>query len=224
MQEQTSKTDRQLKSLQDRRDDLIDQRGRAKERCDRISATDPYDALADAEAKAISTRDDLDELRMRINAQKLLQDLFQSAQNDLSQRYSQPLSDAVNDLLKPVIGQQSTSRLSFQQSSGFHGLQLCRGNGVYDFGELSGGMREQLSAAVRLAMADVLRPGHDGCLPLIFDDAFTNSDPERVQGLKSMLERAVDRGLQIILLSCDATPYETIADRIEQLPGLKEDG
>ena len=224
LQEQTSKTDRQLKSLQDRRDDLIDQRGRAKERCDRISATDPYDALADAEAKAITTRDDLDELRMRINAQKLLQDLFQSAQNDLSQRYSQPLSDAVNDLLKPVIGQQSTSRLSFQQNSGFQGLQLCRGNGVYDFGELSGGMREQLSAAVRLAMADVLRPGHDGCLPLIFDDAFTNSDPERVQGLKSMLERAVDRGLQIILLSCDATPYETIADRIEHLPGLKEDG
>ena len=69
-----------------------------------------------------------------------------------------------------------------------------------------------------------LPSGHDGCLPLIFDDAFTNSDPERVQGLKSMLERAVDRGLQIILLSCDATPYETIADRIEHLPGLKEDG
>ena len=172
----------------------------------------------------MGTRADLDQLRMRIKAQKLLQELFQSAQNDLSQRYSQPLSDAVNDLIEPVIGQRASSRLSFQQSSGFHSLQLCRGNGVYDFGELSGGMREQLSAAVRLAMADVLRPGHDGCLPLIFDDAFTNSDPDRVQRLKSMLERAVDRGLQIILLSCDASPYETIADTIEHLPSPKDDG
>lgn len=224
LQDQKSTTDRQLASLQQRREDLIDRRGRAKERCDGISASDPYDALADAEAKAMGTRADLDQLRMRIKAQKLLQELFQSAQNDLSQRYSQPLNDAVNDLIEPVIGQRASSRLSFQQSSGFHGLQLCRGNGVYDFGELSGGMREQLSAAVRLAMADVLRPGHDGCLPLIFDDAFTNSDPDRVQRLKSMLERAVDRGLQIILLSCDASPYETIADTIEHLPSPKDDG
>ncbi len=26
-------------------------------------------------------------------------------------------------------------------------------------------------------MADVLKGAHDGCLPLVFDDAFTNSDP-----------------------------------------------
>ncbi|MGB1416813.1 MAG: AAA family ATPase [Synechococcus sp.] len=215
---QTTAIARQLEALQQRREDLIDRRGRAKERCDQISASDPYDRLAEAEAQAINARDELTQFRQRIKAQKLLQDLFRSAQNDLSQRYSQPLGDAVNDLLATVVGEGSTSRLTFQQSSGFQGLQLCRGTGVYDFGELSGGMREQLTAAVRLAMADVLRPGHDGCLPLVFDDAFTNSDPGRIQRLTAMLSQAADRGLQIIVLSCDPTPYTAIADVVYQLP------
>lgn len=215
---ETESTSLQLETLQKRREDLIDRRGRGKERCDQISASDPYDRLAKAEAQAMAAHDELQQFRQRIKAQTLLQELFHSAQNDLSQRYSQPLSDAVNNLLAPMLGQQAHSRLNFQQGSGFHGLQLCRGTAAYDFGELSGGMREQLAAAVRLAMADVLRPGHDNCLPLVFDDAFTNSDPDRVQGLKAMLERAAQRGLQIILLSCDARPYNTIADVIHQLP------
>ena len=50
-------------------------------------------------------------------------------------------------------------------------------------------------------MADVLKGGRDGCLPLMFDDAFTNSDPRRVDLVKQMLATAVDRGLQVILLT-----------------------
>ena len=214
-------TTQQLDELQRRQDDLLDRRGAAKERCDRISATDPYDNLASAEAKRLHASGQLSQLRERLEAQSLLLELFRSAQNDLSQRYSQPLSQAVNAMLKPVLSGEANSRLHFEQTNGFHGLQLCQGAGVYDFTELSGGMREQLAAAVRLAMADVLRSGHDGCLPLIFDDAFTNSDPARIEGIKAMLQQAVDRGLQIILLSCDAEPYETIADVVHHLPSQR---
>ena len=55
---------------------------------------------------------------------------------------------------------------------------MRRGKEFYDFDQLSGGMKEQLTAALRLSMADVLKSEHDGCLPLVFDDAFTNSDPK----------------------------------------------
>ena len=109
------------------------------------------------------------------------------------------------------------ARLSYDQSKGFQGLQLRRGQEYYDFGALSGGMREQLAAALRLSMADVLKDGHDGCLPLVFDDAFTNSDPERVDLVKRMLGTAVERGLQVILLTCDPAAYGSFADQVVEL-------
>jgi hypothetical protein len=68
-------------------------------------------------------------------------------------------------------------------------------------------MREQLSAAVRLAMAQVLKPAYDDVLPLVFDDAFTNSDRQRLEGLRRMLQRGVDQGTQIVLLTCHPTDY-----------------
>jgi uncharacterized protein YhaN len=71
-----------------------------------------------------------------------------------------------------------------------------------------------VAAAVRLALAEVLAPAYDGALPLVFDDAFTNSDPERIEGLKRMLERASDQGVQVLLLSCTPNDYADLASRI----------
>jgi hypothetical protein len=42
---------------------------------------------------------------------------------------------------------------------------------------------------------------------VIFDDAFAFSDAERVRGLQDMLDFAAGRGLQIIVLSCNASDY-----------------
>ena len=78
-------------------------------------------------------------------------------------------------------------------------------------------MREQLNAALRLALADTLRTGHDGCLPVLFDDAFSNTDPARLQAVLSMLRQAADDGLQVVVLSCDGTPYRAVADAVVEL-------
>jgi len=52
-------------------------------------------------------------------------------------------------------------------------------------------------------MAEVLAEAYDGTLPVLFDDAFGNSDPERQAGVYRMLQKAADQGLQVILLTCD---------------------
>jgi len=51
----------------------------------------------------------------------------------------------------------------------------------------------------------------------VFDDAFTNSDPDRVDLVKRMLGTAVERGLQVILLTCDPTAYGSFADQMVEL-------
>jgi len=56
-------------------------------------------------------------------------------------------------------------------------------------------------------MAEILAASHDGCLPLVFDDAFAYADPERVQALQRMLDLAANRGLQVIVLTCTPADY-----------------
>ena len=75
-------------------------------------------------------------------------------------------------------------------------------------------MREQLGAALRLALAEVLQGAYDGCLPLVFDDAFSNCDPQRLAGVRRMLARAVERGLQIVLFSCSPEAFMPLVEQI----------
>jgi uncharacterized protein YhaN len=196
---------------------LLDQRGAAKQRCDSISSADPFAAIEQARLQLETAEADLQQLQRVIDAHKLLRDTFQEVQADLSSRYSEPLARAIGDYLKPLLPDGQATRLSYDQNKGLQGLQLKRGLEFYDFEALSGGMREQLAAALRLSMADVLKEAHDGCLPLVFDDAFTNSDPERVDLVKHMLGAAVERGLQVILLTCDPAAYGSFADEVVEL-------
>ena len=59
-------------------------------------------------------------------------------------------------------------------------------------------------------MAEILAEDHDGCLPLVFDDAFAYSDPDRIQVLQRMLDVASGRGLQLIVLTCTPSDYSSL--------------
>ncbi len=191
--------------------------GAARQRVASLSAGDPHAALERARAVAEEAAEELATLERLVAAQQLLRDLFGAARADLSQRYSAPLARAVEHYLAPLLPPGAACRLEYDATKGFCGLRLRRDGEAYAFAELSGGMREQLAAALRLAMADVLRGGHDGCLPLIFDDAFTNSDPQRIEVVKRMLAMAVERGLQVIVLSCDPEAYGDVAGTTHRL-------
>jgi chromosome segregation ATPase len=207
----------QIDALARRQEALLDQRGAAKQRCDSISSDDPFAAVEQARLQLETAEADHRQLLRLKDAHLLLQRLFGEAQADLSSRYSDPLALAIGEYLRPLVPDGQVARLSYDQSQGFTGLQLRRGAEFFDYEALSGGMREQLAAALRLSMADVLKEAHDGCLPLVFDDAFTNSDPERVDLVKRMLGTAVERGLQVILLTCDPAAYGSFADAVVDL-------
>ncbi|MEC7737857.1 MAG: AAA family ATPase [Cyanobacteriota bacterium] len=203
----------QIDALQLKIEGLLDRRGAAKQRCDSISGEDPYGAVEQARVQHDAAEFDYQSLKRVTDAHRLLQELFTEAQADLSSRYSEPLAQSIGSFLKTLISDGPVAQLCYEEAKGFGGLQLRRGGEFYDFHQLSGGMKEQLTAALRLSIADVLKGSHDGCLPLVFDDAFTNSDPERVRIVKQMLSTAVDRGLQVILLTCDPRAYSDFADQ-----------
>ena len=175
-------------------------------------------ALAEASAKLdLATQAEQQEALL-ISARSHLLQRFQKARNDLSQRYSNPLKSNINQVLQPLLENPNEGcSLSYDPQDGLKDLSLHREGTLFAFNQLSGGMKEQLNAALRIAIADTLKERHGGCLPLLFDDAFTNTDAQRLQGVLKMLQEAVSRGLQIVVLSCDPEPYKPIANKVIML-------
>ena len=75
-------------------------------------------------------------------------------------------------------------------------------------GQLSSGAREQLGVIGRLACSRLV--SGEG-VPVVLDDAFSYSDPERLTGLCLALDRAGTSG-QVVLLTCDPERYRSLGD------------
>lgn len=177
-------------------------------------AEDPHAALAQADAKRASAEDHLAAVSRKAQAIALIDELFQHEQQALADRFSQPLAEKIGDYLKRLFGPEARAVVTFEDNA-FKRIELVRSaqGGAMPFDSLSGGTREQVAAAVRLAIAELLAANHDGSLPVVFDDAFAYSDPDRVNTMQGMLDLGASRGLQVIVLSCNPSDYAGLGAR-----------
>lgn len=174
--------------------------------------SDPRAALAAAQAAFESAEQRFNHLKAQAEAIKYLAELGTSLQKEISKQINKPLEEKAKAYLETVFGLGTTVTFS----AGLQGqetpvIEIERpGIGRFIFSELSGGAHEQVGIALRLAMAEVLAKDHGDSLPVILDDAFVNSDPDRVRLLHRMLYLAADHGLQVIVLTCNPTDYDTL--------------
>jgi DNA repair exonuclease SbcCD ATPase subunit len=173
---------------------------------------DPQAALALAQAQHAAAREQLASVRKKAEAVRLLNQLFLEEQKALSERFTQPLAEKISGYLQCLFGSGARASVVLTDNA-FSGLQIFRPGkevGAIRFDSLSGGTKEQVAAAMRLALAEVLAADHAGCLPVVFDDAFAYSDPDRVQALQRMLDLAAARGMQVIVLTCTPSDYSSL--------------
>lgn len=177
-------------------------------------AEDPHAVLAQAEARRASAEEHVSAVTRKAQAIALIDELFQQEQRALADRFSQPLAEKIGDYLKRLFGPEARAVVSFEDNV-FKSIQLVRSaqGGAVSFDSLSGGTREQVAAAVRLAIAELLATDHGGSLPIVFDDAFAYSDPDRVNTMQGMLDLGASRGLQVIVLSCNPSDYAGLGAR-----------
>lgn len=183
-------------------------------------SVDPRGLLAAAEERRRTAAARRDAVDRRARAVKRLADLFTAQRQTLAAKFTQPLSDRISGYLACIFGPGAEAGLQFGER-GFSGFCLHRpeiGDRTFTYDALSGGTREQTAAAFRLAMAEVLAADHGGCLPVVLDDAFAYSDPERVGQLQRMLDLAATRGLQVIVLTCNPDDYAGLGARQVVLP------
>jgi len=199
--------DQANESIQAARED----RAAAKERLQHYGALDLHQTRATAQAEHdLATREHQQAVK-QASAIARLRDCFVQLSSDRSDQLAAPLRAKAEDYLAAMFGKGTRVSLALaDDGEGFSDLRVTRpgvASNSFSFSELSGGTQEQVAAAMRLAMAEILAGGSGGCLPIVFDDAFTNSDPERIGMLQRMLDHAATRGLQVIVLSCNPADY-----------------
>jgi DNA repair exonuclease SbcCD ATPase subunit len=147
------------------------------------------------------------------HAIKLLADTYKTATQALDDQYTQPLLQRVGIYLVSMFEHGAKLEIK-KQGDGFSEATLVRPNSKdpypTPFESLSGGAREQVATAIRLATAEILAENYGGTLPVVFDDAFAFTDRQRVQQVIQMLDLGASRGLQIILLSCTHEEYANL--------------
>ena len=207
-----TKSEMLTKSVGQLRDQIQQARvdkGAASARLDEAGTGDPAGDLEEIreQLRALEARQTSEQTR--VSALQLLVNRFEEQVAALEKRFTQPLLEKVSGYLSIVFGPQARATARYQDGA-FQDLALDRsaqGLGTHSFGSLSGGAKEQLGVAFRLAVAEIVAEAHDGCLPLVLDDAFVNSDAERVNGLLLMIYRAAGNGLQILLCTCNPADY-----------------
>lgn len=193
-------------------------------------SVDLHGAKAAAEARLEIARRRHAEVNNRAQAVRRLRELFEKQRTAVAEIVAAPLRVKVTEYLDQLYGPGTRVAVT-KCGAMFQGLALSRqpaGGQRFDFEELSGGTREQVAAACRLAMAEILAGSPDdagessgGCLPIVFDDAFVNSDPERIKAVHRVLELGARRGLQIIVLSCNPQEYGLFGAKRVDLPPPK---
>ncbi len=203
---------RSLDAAQRARQDAETKRAVAESTLLRDGTTDPQADLEAARARLENTMARRASVSRRAEAIQLLDGLFKAEQQALADQFTRPLVEKVSGYIQCLFGAGARIELRFEEQS-FGPPSLVRpgdGRGAIAFAELSGGTKEQVAAAMRLALAEVLAADHGGCLPVVFDDAFAFSDPDRVQTLQRMLDLAATRGLQVIVLTCTPSDYRAL--------------
>ncbi|MCP9848462.1 AAA family ATPase [Cyanobium sp. Morenito 9A2] len=198
--------------LEQEKEGLLTRKGQCEQLISSYSASDPIAELEYRQAEWETAQAERAAVERHISALQLLQSLFLVAQDDLTHRYGAPLAAALAPYLQALGQPGDAPQVRFDPQQGFQELLLRQAGESFSFERLSGGLREQLAGALRLALAEVLLPAYDGALPLVFDDAFTNTDPERLPMLKRMLGVGVKQGVQVILLTCTPGDYGDLSD------------
>jgi len=175
--------------------------------------------IGDLNSRLESAREELAREELQAEAMKLLFETAQSCREQMTRQIMEPLRNKVEPLLRVVFG---GAQLDFQvdDTSGSLSLKPLVRSGVQDtFERLSVGTQEQVGVAVRLALAQVLAEEHGGRMPVVLDEPFVNTDPQRLERALAMLNY-VREDLQVIVLTCDFGDYRALGLTSQQISEL----
>ena len=122
---------------------------------------------------------------------EVLNEHKESAEKD----YSIHFAKYINDLAKSFYGED----VHFEVSDSFEIISRRKGATEVDVADLSTGAKEQLAILIRLALTQIVQVGEP--FPVILDDEFAHSDPDRIAMMNNIFSDFADEQ-QFIMLTC----------------------
>ncbi len=180
-----------------------EQEVREETRLENLCAQGPYSALAAAEEQVAQLEQDVRKEELRADAIKALYETVAACRNEAIASVSGPVEFAATRILQRIAGRRLGS---IKVGDGFvpSGVVPELMADAVHLDNLSGGEREQLYLATRLALADVLRK--DDLQMVVLDDVLTATDGGRLAKVMNILEEAAQH-LQLLILTCHPERY-----------------
>jgi DNA repair exonuclease SbcCD ATPase subunit len=168
-----------------------------------VSAQGPYSALARADEDVARLEREIASEELRLGAVRLLRTAVDQSRNEALAAVAGPVEAAATRTLQRIAG----SKLGrVQLGEAFEPTQVMPGMAASPVAieNMSGGEREQIYLATRLALADVLAKGERQMV--VLDDVLVATDAGRLARVMAILEEAAQR-LQVLVLTCHPERY-----------------
>ncbi|MDP7302551.1 MAG: hypothetical protein QGG09_05585, partial [Pirellulaceae bacterium] len=172
-------------------------------RLEQIIAEAPYSALATVEEEINRLEDDIARQRLQIDAIRLLYETITEQKRNVMESILGPIRLRANHILQRIAGTRFDG-IQFDESLLPSGISPRSVDETVSLEQISGGEREQIYFAVRMALADVAFSNERQLV--VLDDVFTYTDTTRLARIATILDEAAER-FQIVLLTCHPERY-----------------
>jgi DNA repair exonuclease SbcCD ATPase subunit len=193
----------QLDATRKQADDSAKELNIEEGRLQQIAAEAPYSALATVEEQIDRLTAEIARQQLQIDAIRLLYETLKERKREMLSSVLGPVRARANRTLERIVGGQF-KEIQFDESMLPAGIAPISTDEAISLDALSGGEREQLYFAVRLALADVAFQAERQLV--VLDDVFIYTDTARLARIVTILDEAADR-FQIVLLTCHPERY-----------------
>lgn len=169
--------------------------GKKEGRAEEISRFGWHTELEESQEKILDIKKRLERLNREAAAAKLLLETLDEHKAAAEKDYSEDFSKYINEIAKSYYGED----VHFEVSESFEIISRRRGVTEVAIKDLSTGAKEQLAILMRLALTQIVQV--EEAFPVIMDDEFAHSDPDRIALMNNVFKDFGDEQ-QFILFTC----------------------
>lgn len=201
--DEVMKLEKQLRGADEAAMKALEEEKLQEGKLEHLSAQGPYSVLAHAEEEVAHLREEVEAEDLHLAAVRLLYDTVEEYRARALLAVTGPVEATATRTLHRIAG----GRLGrVQLDEGFEPAHISPdlAESPVTIESVSGGEREQIYLATRLALADVITK--DQRQLVVLDDVLTATDAGRLARIMTILEEAAQR-MQVLILTCHPERY-----------------
>jgi uncharacterized protein YhaN len=195
--------EKQRQSAEDEATKALETEKVAEGRLGSLAAQGLYSTLAEAEEEVVVLKEEIAREELRTNAVRLLRETVVHCRVEALAAVTGPVERVATRTLQRIAGKRFCGIQLGETFEPLHVLPRLAEIAV-PLESVSGGEREQVYLATRLALAEVLAKEERQLV--VLDDVLTATDTSRLARVLTILEEAAQR-LQVLIITCHPERY-----------------